>query len=72
MENLAYKNLDGHEHFVAKITIMLKWHDPRLANWNPRVPKNIWKPEFYSFLRSILNANMIPQHCLIGMRMMVC
>ena len=44
------KNLDGHEHFVAKITIMLKWHDPRLANWNrnKRVPKNIWKPEFYS------------------------
>ena len=28
------KNLDGHEHFVAKITIMLKWHDPRLTNWN--------------------------------------
>ena len=26
------------------------WHDPRLANWNrnKRVPKNIWKPEFYS------------------------
>ena len=43
------KVLDGHEHLETSIGILLKWHDPRLANWGRKnVPKDLWKPEFFS------------------------